>query len=1497
MTPIVAAPITPQILPQTPPTLPPETTPAIGESYCKIAQEKGIINDQGKLKRGPFTLNLKDCPQEIISQSLHTENLHTFLLSFVAHFAKFGKVEMRSGVPYIVGKEFWKVLLKQIVPAEIVDGAITEEMWRFCSLPPATYEICVILDQPHVSLLNEEMFKSFHQFACGLLGAQEVHPYIDISKPFSSLEIPLSTGSFVKIVWMTEKQPADAFHLEIGWQQEKLSYTLLSTPLSSQALHDLIVHRLDLTWKPHMVGKYVAMLTVGGPLFNQQEAETRALAIVPRCDLMVIFNEGKKWIPRGSEPLSTYWDNMVYFLEAHGIAPPSQLIRETNSLLGLAILQVVGALHARISTAPVQFFLNNGQLHISSTFHHLLPCDVDKALQQVEHALEKEPSRCLSLVSHVLEEFFTACSQVLEFMAEEKKEAVLLKLYSALRKEPKFYFAGLYLGLLITCKPPNDTDIVDVPQAIAAAQQENKLLFTQNAISVLMQLSPHAELGAQIVAADHETASRLLLLSADLSICSKAWELYPPDSKFLLSIAPTLDCQILPLALSRVRKQKESKVSEAFLERLMQEPALFLSYGPSLLNAYVNNKEYSRLFALRLLSYVMENKTSCLPELYPFLAVVCPTDEEAPHLVEKIRQVTTKLPEFLEFLKTTPHFLPDFVKLVCELAEQKEPPFHCFKKSLKKIEPSLNQEQKKLLALAYGKVIEKGIAKKQDKDLIQALPSLDWVFDNLHDHPDAYLSLFLALTPLPQATWLLENLQTPSSQFTQYLVTHKQKLLTPSWRAPLRQFIGRFFNTPETKQLLWKELLTPDEWNLCAKKAYDELLLCLRPPPPVSVHQKIDALLSGQDLSVSQLSETLNLLNTLPLPIDRLLWGKFGQQLIKCSTPQLMQKLWQTWLKNHPPSKAEPLTVLSWEFIITLASCCRQLSGDEVDNFLHHHALPLVALAPNPEPVITYCLKLGMNTFWPLNKKAAQEKISSLYHFLANKELRDKMRDPWKNLSPEEEVSLSLLLAQHPDEAIFTAGHTQFCLSQTTNEMRDNKPYVFKSYCAKPYSPRSAQQRMEQLTWVEENWALHQDSLSWNETYFLVEHLYVTHVDNKRDPAELIPIIEKWKKLTILFKKEQLQISLREQKNLNTSLLDLTYCFVKTLTDTHPEPLPLLNEIHNKIVPLLVGDDLSHFQLSFPLICIPKIAIVGQELSQLLQKIYTYVSSSKPDIADLMIFFIQYLPQILSDISDSEDDLECVKKIFFSMMKMDELTGIKQHPLLPWATVLQRLCLSMSSKHERLERFALETFTYCLSRDRGNQVSGMAVGRTAICFAAYFLSQAFQTLQPEHLRQAIQDMPEPQIGPMLLHLFNSPDVKRFRAPFNLSGARLFRYMNSSLAAKLAPIYLDDFSKMVLPFNPNSSHPLQFLIRTEWILAINSFPARLKKLYTPHKERLICELTSLAIQHITSETTLNSYTSFLRQITDREDMKIIANAFKFSPDHRFATRLEEFAKTL
>ena len=190
-------------------------------------------------------------------------------------------------------------------------------------------------------------------------------------------------------------------------------------------------------------------------------------------------------------------------------------------------------------------------------------------------------------------------------------------------------------------------------------------------------------------------------------------------------------------------------------------------------------------------------------------------------------QLWAKFATLLEKLNQEDLFLEGALALLEGLVAQEflatasidDPPFQCFLKPIPRIGKRLSPAQKSRLAVAYGAVVCHATTQKKENAFIAALPSLDWLTQQLRKDESwqQFARLFLHLHSRPSsdltapgvvenALWIASHLiaapQTPENplvaEFIPFVLRIPVKSLNDSWKPILARLIA---NHPSAKPL------------------------------------------------------------------------------------------------------------------------------------------------------------------------------------------------------------------------------------------------------------------------------------------------------------------------------------------------------------------------------------------------------------------------------------------------------------------------------------------------------------------------------------------------------------------------------------------------------------------------------------------------------------------------------------------------------------------------
>ena len=1254
-----------------------------------------------------------------------------------------------------------------------------------------------------------------------------------------------------------------------------------------------------------------------------------------------------------------------------------------NKPLLPATLQLLGILHAR-QTPSFLCHLTASHLQIRwQGLHLVLPYDLKRIEEEIELALQNDPEKFLLGISQILTTFLCLLREIV-VNNEGMKIDILEVVYQKMRKDPRFYPTALYLDMLLHGKYADAAAILDLPSVLSAAVQEQKLTSVLSLLDILFAKGPYAELFSKIKDSilahpenTYQAALEPLLVCQDPHIFPQAWKFYAtfPCSSFFFSIASTLHTILLPSALSHLRQLFLSstnplKASErvelltAYLLRLIEkEPSLFPSYGPQLLRLMaplIKTGAYDRLSAVKLLQNIIEKFPIYLREIYPLIEELQPTQEEVPdlldHLLEQIpsalnlatqdvkralplfavykdRRIVEKiqkmvedaskperLADLLESLKNEPFFLEDYVSIMEKLATYKNPPLPCFKKKLTKIEPLLTPSQKNRLALAYAIII------KQEQTIIHALPSLEWLFDQLQNANEfpTYFLLFLSLTPRhkidpSKALWIAEQLQATDDTrtFFAYLLRQNQNdLSSERWKKALQHLIATFPRLQETRPLLqlWGKVVTKEEkslfndcWNLYNKKAFDEMSARLngskKNQKVEASNEYVHALLSSSPLTPEDLKKAFSLLKKLPSPTNDL-WALFFKHLVDSLDDELAKQAWQLWHQQHPVTAFSPDEELSWKRAICTCLSRPVSMQSEIAQFLQDD-LKTLLLKATPEGCKSFTkiyMKICIAAFWPLEKTKTAKSVHTLHSILSDPVLIDKIGNPWQLLEKKHEIYFILLLTYQTDEAISLAAHRQFVLAITENELSNNNdPYIFKIYSLSPYFPKNAQDQKTLHDWIEANWKLQKQTLNWQMACSLIQHLCVFDYGFES-------VFKKWEEMaaeewnsaeTTTFAKKAISQVFPEKKSLSAPFLEVTCDVLTTLRRHHKieqNPDLYLETIENKFKAFLIRHSpnesglLEQFLIHFSLIYCQigfKTPYMYKKTFKILEIILFYLrETSNEKGMQIIAEFATHLPLMLEFFSRNEDH-EGLKSLQGNLNSMMEIPSIVIPNYLEpssWGNILVQLCntLSCTGHFALVEPFILKTFINCTNSNpiKNKNLSKTLVQISIPPFVTSFLIHPLKTLQSADLKKIIETLSNTQIELVLAILTKSATSHTIQCLNSLAAARIVRYMKVQNIHALSHL----FDRDVAPFESTVPYDIsiQFLLRAEWILAITSLlntslSDKLSASLRKRKIRLTQELTKFTLAHMTSIIHYDVDIQLLIQIM-RDDKDVVTAMF-------------------
>jgi hypothetical protein len=1395
--------------------IPNDQSPVVHQpkSYAEEAVEKKIMNAQGVVFPSFSSgWHVSSPPQEAIDQFLHESSLYEPLLALASQ----GAVTLKTGVFSVCGKPFWQTEFQKLFG----QFDVTELLWTFCDEPLQVFEVVVESNQ---------------------------------EKPVEWISLPAKSYLCIHYARKITPHPMEPCFLKITNHDQKLQYTLQKSHLhSAQVFHDAVLHRLPLSQESHLIGFYIAAITRGGPLFNEAEARQRVIHIISKLkpsELESFIDEGKKLICQQGLKSTAYECNKICLLDEAGISCNPQA----------CIFQVVLALHTKIRTKPLVCSEQANGLHASHPQLHLvMKADFEKALGKLEQFLESDPTLCCSLVAEILTWFFDLATEEIAVTQEDRWSSDFKHLYEKLYSSKKHYAAALYLNCLIHGQHLTGTDLIALPNAL----EETDILMLEQILQSLCILEIPPD-----VLKSKEAALQFLCLQPS---CAPLWEEFHPDQEFLLKIAPTLDAKLLPPALKHVREKPSLELLTAYLDRLMQDKTMFVAQAPSLI---LLTAKYGVApdFALKLVHYMTKNCPETLLEIAPFLNKHPITwdallevknrarflsffaEQKDDRLVNKI--ISDKREDELPLL--TSHLLKNkdsvrYLSLLGSLAAQKNPPLGCFKKAVSKDE--FSPEQQKELASAFAHVL----LKQMNHDIIQALPSPQWLFDNLSD-ATLFVNLLLAFPTKYKITvtdpvWLVQNLTDLPSGFTVYLQKNQERLKNLKWNEALRHLLSRFpkeklfldlWNLSKTKEqsAIYQECL-----NAFAKKDFDTIPNTLAGKKETC---RLDPPLSNKPLPLENPKKALAQLKKEQCQ-DKHKWTLFFKAVSLLPPTSLeqnfMRETYSLWSKLFPLSQIKPDDGDFWTVAMQTFFSPPLLLSLELSCLLQSDPLPLIlSLSPdNGKKCIAIFVKHGITYTWTLydnaEKKQGSEFASRLYQFFTNSSLTAKIGNPWMVLPTMTQIDLALLACSTNESSVAQEGHLQFIQLQAEAEM-DKDPLPFQLFCGRPYFPKERGAQFLLLQWIDEQWSLYRHQLDFKQKVELISYLANAHaqdIDSQQTQALLYDsarLYAKWQELATQnwapLPPEQQQIMgqspLTVAENHLSSFLTATYFVASAIKKPHPGQLPhkpLLAKIKDEALQFISSNASdptyfsTHYTCLFDLSYTDKAELSSAWMTDRVKTVDALLSQHQPSQA-ITSSFAERLPDFLEVLAQDPSDacLNALKSLFLTLMKIGSfaLTDPSEH--YSWSFLLIQLSKAAPGS-PGIEKLAYELFLSLLEQKQQDETL-VSHPISAMTFCKFFLMQPLQSITEDDLSKAVHLIEVDQMGLIidgLKAILKSHNTARFGV--NISLARLFCFMPLKMAQTFAKQHLSNPESIILTFNPKVAGDLQLLGRAYWLKAVD-----------------------------------------------------------------------------
>lgn len=426
--------------------------------------------------------------------------------------------------------------------------------------------------------------------------------------------------------------------------------------------------------------------------------------------------------------------------------------------------------------------------------------------------------------------------------------------------------------------------------------------------------------------------------------------------------------------------------------------------------------------------------------------------------------------------------------------------------------------QKQRLAKAYVTAIQLQADPKVKDRLIATLPD-GWLIGQLQrdESWEAYADLLLysyaksnfkdtkvAQTAAQDALWVAPHLlRQPESPYFARFVDLVQSLpsrfLNQQWKPHLA---GLLAHNPANKALLTKliELATKEEKRplqealvLVANGKLDAVRKCMtgyRETEIFTLPKNGDVPLSEQfqnALKSKNFTLALSILRKIPGPQWEL-WKQFFGCLPEKPDNALAEQAWTIWLEKHPLCDHMPEDEPYWKDAIQRVLGNVGEASEVLCDFITKQAeVYAIRLGKeNSELLVGICLELGTAACW--NKKATQPAaiLRALVSLTSNKAL-EALHGPQVSLIKEHfQVHYYLLLANQADEDLYTIGNLWF-LGRLVKTPLDTP--LLKTFSFRPYLPRTIEDQIKVLEWVEQNLPAFHTEVSWIEKYLILSVL------------------------------------------------------------------------------------------------------------------------------------------------------------------------------------------------------------------------------------------------------------------------------------------------------------------------------------------------------------------------------------------------------------------------
>jgi hypothetical protein len=1299
-----------------------------------------------------------------------------------------------------------------------------------------------------------------------------------------------------------------------------------STPLTSVA-------------KIQFIADYWKGLVLNGPFENQEEMEMLCKTYLSEEEGAAAINaqaEGAAFFKDRPNDLNTYHSTVAYSLCSMNLFLPSSLNSDTPEKIDLwhVALQIVGILRSRLKDPfALQCEEKGGQIHLftHNGFHLCIPYSEKNALEKLEAHLKERPADFVLIFEQVLKLFFPSMANAqltLEQVAEKLLEIspTSLKEIAPLIKvlQTQAEHANIFIHLAEEESKKENPNLSFFKEKLFIEafdeDQQNRLALTyasvwlkskeQNIVSAL----PSPQWLFDHLKDRPEGPLELLCLHPN---SGPLWNEFNPGAPLLLKQAPTLEGALLPYALKKVRANPNPQLLIAYLNRLMEDRAAFITHGPSLIKL-LEQYDVETDCIVNLLNFITDHCPDTFSEIGAFLekhvkilpasvwGALSNLQDPLPFLFLDIERFIGKIRDKDD--KQLASITSDLVKnknwgrylsLITNIAKQPNPLVGCFKKKFK--DEGFSDEQKNEIAKAFATIL----VKKCDRDIINALPSVQWLFDNLLE-ADLVVQLLALWPPKIKVTisnplWLAQNLSTLPDGFASFLQKNQSLLNKDDWHSAFPVLLSNFPKQAPSLLPLWKVCKKPDQnklysecVNASAKKTFDTIpamILGVTAPPKPS---QLEVLFSQNPKTTETLTKILDQFKKIGCK-DKDKWRQFFNELPTPIDGLLLKKIFSTWSELFPLAKATKEEGELWALALTIFFTSSNILSDELWGIFE--AKPGVVFARFTSEYARACVKTvllhGTDYGWKLKDEAvdiqAETFIFHLHVFFTD--VQKTLCEPWSLLTREQRLNLAHLLACKEEPPLTPLGHNHLKMQRWGSDLDNDSPIlILQKFCERPYRPHDKKEQSSLLEWLDQEWKAHRNDLTLSQGINLVQYWANVYSDQANEEQKnggpkpfhtIDQLHEKWQTVVT----DQWAPSAQDKASIDRLFITATFYILNAIEKNSPvqdAPPPLFDTIHSQTKKFIKEE--PRFQLQFELLY--KLSFFPNPditwVRDILKTFNTFLTMHSHLKLETIVHFSKKLPPYMEVLGKDPQpqDLDQLKAVFKTIFKTDAILSAKPTQAYGLKPILKQLCDGLTQA-PKLDRCVFEILMAGLESAESVKMQNRyaifihgdkeTLWNLSLIIGEFFLARSLPTMDSPDLICLIGSIPPYLMGNLILHLKKKCQQTEDPVSASLSLARLFWYMPSEIVQTFTT-HLSNLFDLTPSFKTKTDDPYLCLSGVCWAVALNRLfkenlikPILHKELLK--QEKIFIKEFVLYILSILTETDCDTSINWIKMVAD------------------------------